>query len=86
MAREREFRDSSTLLNDVNYPLTHSAAADECSDVTLVLADGKADLGKLSSETIKKTFGSASEGSEKKAALSSTRCPTTGADANRHTR
>ena len=61
MVREIEFGDISTLLEDVTYPLERPAAADEFADVTLVLADGKADLGKLISETTNETFESASD-------------------------
>lgn len=61
MVREIEFGDISTLLDDVKYPLAQSAAAEEFSDVTLVLADGKADLGKLISETTSETFESAND-------------------------
>ena len=59
MVREIQFRNISTLLNDINYPLSQSAAAKEFSDVTLVLSDSKADLGKLISETPNETFESA---------------------------
>lgn len=61
MGREIEFRNISTVLNDIKYPLAQSAAAEELSDVTLVLADGKADLGKLISETSNEMFESASD-------------------------
>jgi len=61
MGRKIEFGNISTLLDDVAYPLEQSAAAEEFSDVTLVLADGKADLGKLISETPNETFESASD-------------------------
>ncbi|WP_324759243.1 DUF5789 family protein [Haloarcula sp. GH36] len=61
MGREIELRDISTVLDDSNYPLAQSAAADEFSDITLVLADGKADLGKLISETTNERFESASD-------------------------
>lgn len=61
MGREVEFRNISTVLNDTKYPLAQSAAAEEFADVTLVLADGKADLGKLISETTNETFESASD-------------------------
>lgn len=61
MGREIEFGNISTLLNDSEYPLAQSAAVREFSDVTLVLADGKADLGKLISETTNETFESASD-------------------------
>jgi hypothetical protein len=61
MVREIEFGEISTLLDDIEYPLARSAAAEEFSDVTLVLADGKADLGTLISETTNETFESASD-------------------------
>lgn len=59
MAHEIELRNISTLLDDIEYPLTQSAAAAEFSDVTLVLADGEADLGELISATTNETFESA---------------------------
>ena len=61
MVREVEFDEISTVLDDTTYPLTQSAAAAEFSDVTVVLADGTADLGKLISETTNETFESASD-------------------------
>jgi hypothetical protein len=61
MVRKVELRNISKVLNDSKYPLARSAAAEEFSDVTLVLADGKADLGALISETTNETFESASD-------------------------
>jgi hypothetical protein len=61
MMREIEFSNISTLLDDVDYPLAQSAATAEFSDVTVVFADGKADLAKLISETTKETFQSSSD-------------------------
>lgn len=61
MGREVEFSDISTLLDDVTYPLDRSAAADEFAAVTLVLADGEADLGELISKTTDETFESADD-------------------------
>ena len=61
MAREVELRDISTVLDDSTYPLAQSAAAEEFADVTLVLADGEADLGTLIAETTDETFESASD-------------------------
>ena len=58
MTREIEFRNISTVLDDIEYPLAQSAAVAEFSDVTLVLADGEADLGELISATTNETFES----------------------------
>uniref|UniRef100_UPI003132A766 DUF5789 family protein n=1 Tax=Haloplanus aerogenes TaxID=660522 RepID=UPI003132A766 len=49
------------MLGDVKYPLERTAAAEEFADVTLVLADGEADLGNLISETTNETFDSAAD-------------------------
>ena len=61
MGREIEFSDVSTVLGDVNYPIDRTAAAEEFADVTLVLADGEADLGNLISETTNERFDSAAD-------------------------
>lgn len=41
-----------------SYPEDRADAADACSGVTLLFADGKADLAGLISETDAETFGS----------------------------
>ena len=61
MVRKIEFGDVSTLLGEITYPLERTAAAEEFADVTLVLADGEADLGNLISETANETFDSAAD-------------------------
>jgi SHS2 domain-containing protein len=61
MGREVEFGKISTVLEDITYPVAQTAAADAFSDVTLVLADGTADLGELISATAIETFESASD-------------------------
>jgi len=61
MGREVELRDVSTALDDVEYPVTRSTAAEALSDVTVVLADGTADLGELISDTSDGTFESADD-------------------------
>jgi hypothetical protein len=61
MGREIEFDNIATVLTEIEYPLAQTAAAAALADVTLVLADGKADLGTLIAATSNETFGSASD-------------------------
>lgn len=61
MAREIKFSDISTLLNEISYPIERTTAAEELSDVRLVLADGAANLGDLVSETARESFESAAD-------------------------
>jgi hypothetical protein len=61
MAREIEFRDVSTLLEKIEYPIGRTAVSDEFADVRLVLADGDANLGELVSETSRESFESAAD-------------------------
>lgn len=58
MVRDVELSDVSTVLEDLDYPLQRTEAAEEFSDVRLVLADGEADLGKLILKTASETFES----------------------------
>lgn len=46
------------MLGDLDYPIDREAAAAALDDVTLVLADGTADLGELVSETPSDAFDS----------------------------
>lgn len=61
MVREIQFRNVSTVLDELDYPANRAAAADACAGVTLLLADGEADLAGLISETETETFGSADD-------------------------
>lgn len=58
MDREIQFRNVSTVLAEIEYPADRAVAAEECAGVTLLLADGEADLAELISETETETFGS----------------------------
>lgn len=58
MGREIQLRNVATVLDVLEYPIGRDAAAAECSDVTLSLADGEASLGDLISETEVKSFQS----------------------------
>lgn len=61
MGRELELRNLSTLLEEIEYPVKRTAAADTLSDVTLLLADGEANLGELISRTASETYESAAD-------------------------
>jgi len=61
MAREIQFRNVSTVLEELEYPVDRSAAAEACSGVTLLLADGEVELAGLISETDIQRFGSAGD-------------------------
>jgi hypothetical protein len=58
MDREIQFRNVSTVLEELDYPLDRAGAADACTGVTLLFADGEADLAGLISETETETFSS----------------------------
>ncbi len=59
MARSVQLKNVSTVLEEVDYPAERAAVAAELTDVTLVLADGEANLGELLSETATGSFDSA---------------------------
>lgn len=61
MVREIKFNEISTLLDEINFPIERTTAAEELDDVRLVLADGSADLGDLVSETARESFESAAD-------------------------
>ena len=56
MARTVKFSHVNEPLESLEYPVERSTAADELSDVTVELADGKENLGELVSETDSDTF------------------------------
>lgn len=61
MVRNIKFGDISTLLEEIEYPIERTTAAEELSDVRLVLADGAENLGNLVSETALESFESAAD-------------------------
>ncbi|WP_410767305.1 hypothetical protein [Haloferax sp. DFSO60] len=61
MARKIKFSDVSTLLDEIEYPISRTTASEELSDVRLILADGETNLGKLVSETSRDSFESADD-------------------------
>ena len=56
MTREIPLSDSSAVFNELEYPIDRADAAAELSDVTLLLADGEADLGELIPNMTSDTF------------------------------
>jgi hypothetical protein len=48
-------------LEDISYPVTRSDAAVECSDVTVLLADGEVNLGDVIAQVSGRTFESSGE-------------------------
>ena len=61
MDREIQFRNVSTVLEELDYPADRTVAAEACAGVTLLFADGEADLAGLISETETETFESAGD-------------------------
>jgi hypothetical protein len=61
MVRDVKFNEISTVLDELNYPIERTAAADALSDVRLVLADGAADLGDMVAESARESFESAAD-------------------------
>ena len=61
MAREVMLNDCLTVLREAEYPVDRAAAASRFSEVTLLLADGEANLGELVSRSSSETFDSAAD-------------------------
>ncbi|NUB91432.1 hypothetical protein HT576_10425 [Haloterrigena sp. SYSU A121-1] len=47
MGRNVHLNDIESVLEELDYPVSRDAVADQCDDVTLVLADGEENLGEL---------------------------------------
>ncbi|WP_136591163.1 DUF5789 family protein [Salinigranum halophilum] len=58
MTREVEFSQLGETLETLDYPISREDAVSELSDVTLLLADGEADLGALIAATASNEFTS----------------------------
>jgi hypothetical protein len=61
MAREVSLSHVESVLDELSYPDTREKAASEFEDVTLLLADGERNLGKLISEVSAEEFDSNDE-------------------------
>ena len=61
MTREIKLSHVTDLLEELDYPIERAAAAETVSDVTVLLADGERNLGRLISETDSDTFDAAEE-------------------------
>ena len=61
MAQEVKFSHLRETLEALEYPVEHSTAADELSEVTLLFADGSANLGDLIESTASDRFESAED-------------------------
>ena len=61
MTREVMFNNSRSVLEEIEYPVAQTAAADAFSDVTLLFADGESNLGALISETTSENFDSVAD-------------------------
>ncbi|QSG13832.1 DUF5789 family protein [Halapricum desulfuricans] len=48
--------ESQSVLSELEYPVDRATAADEFAEITLQLADGERNLGKLISQTTTETF------------------------------
>jgi hypothetical protein len=58
MTREVKLSRVDEVLDELTYPIPRDDAAVELEDVTLLLADGEANLGELVSETGSDSFSS----------------------------
>lgn len=56
MAREVHYNKLTDMLQELGYPVSREEAAEEMSDVTLLLADGQRNLGELVSRTSSDKF------------------------------
>lgn len=56
MAREVKLSRLETELEGLSYPVSRDEAAEELSDVTLLLADGEANLGEVVADTVSREF------------------------------
>ena len=61
MTREVKFSQIGETLETLDYPISREDAVSELSDVTLLLADGEADLGELIAATASNEFSSADD-------------------------
>jgi hypothetical protein len=61
MSREIRLNRLDAILRELEYPTTPTAAASECEDVTLVLAEGEVELGNVLRESDRDSFGSAED-------------------------
>lgn len=61
MGREVEFNRVVGTLQALEYPIRRETAADQLADVTLLLADGEANLGELIAASANDDFGSADD-------------------------
>jgi hypothetical protein len=61
MGRGIQLKDVLTVLDEIEYPIERAVAAEQFSDVTLILADGEANLAELISESTNETFESAAD-------------------------
>lgn len=58
MGREVELNRIESVLQGLDYPITRDSAADQMAHVTLILADGEANLGELISAGATEEFES----------------------------
>ncbi len=61
MTREVKLSNCASVFDELDYPVDHTAAADELSDVTVLLADGERNLGTLITQMTSETFDSADD-------------------------
>ncbi|WP_255190665.1 DUF5789 family protein [Natronobeatus ordinarius] len=61
MGRQIKLSRVETTLEELDYPVTRAQAVDGLEDVTLLLADGEANLGDVVSRTGSETYASRDE-------------------------
>ncbi len=58
MTQDVKLNGLVNVLDDLEYPISRDEAADQCDDVTLVLADGEENLGEIVADSSGETFES----------------------------
>jgi hypothetical protein len=61
MSREIRLNEMTSVLRPLEYPLNPTAVAAACDDVTLVLADGEANMGEVLRHSDRDSFASAED-------------------------
>ncbi|SDK71876.1 DUF5789 family protein [Natronorubrum texcoconense] len=58
MTQDVKLNGLVNVLGNLEYPISRDEAAEQCDDVTLVLADGEENLGEIVADSSGETFAS----------------------------
>ncbi|SIR87737.1 DUF5789 family protein [Natronorubrum thiooxidans] len=58
MAQAVKLNALETVLEELDYPISQTAAVDQCDDVTLILAEGEVNLGDIIADSNGDSFES----------------------------